>query len=367
MSKTVQYVLFYSVFQCVFLGVHLYVYLRLKTLLAFLQPKVFLIVFIVLALSFPVCTLLEKFVANSFTMMLYAVCSVWLGILLLLLCALVVYEPVRLLLPAALHKTGIVMVSVVLLAACYALINAMFITVTPVSVPLAHLHKTLRVVHLSDIHVGTIHNTGYLTRIVDKVNALNPDMVLITGDFFDGIGKITRKTVEPLNRLRAKTFFTMGNHEIYFDADNVSKLLEYTNVVVLRNEVTEYRGLQIVGIDSPRRDDRKDNPVLEQLYMAGNRPTVLMYHPPVGLEDAQKAGIHLQLSGHTHNGQLFPFNLPTKLFYPHMYGLHRIGDMYLYVTSGAGTWGPPMRLGSRNEIALLHLVPEQSVQKSTNR
>jgi predicted MPP superfamily phosphohydrolase len=105
------------------------------------------------------------------------------------------------------------------------------------------------------------------------------------------------------------------------------------------------------------RDGEKGNPMVGTLPIDRTRPSILMFHVPVGIEDAVKAGIHLQLSGHTHNGQLFPFTLFAKMLYGHVRGLYTINGMRLYVSPGTGTWGPPMRIGSSNEITLIHLVP----------
>jgi hypothetical protein len=116
-------------------------------------------------------------------------------------------------------------------------------------------------------------------------------------------------------------------------------------------------GLQVVGVDYPEKEGQKDNPVLKDIRIDSTKPSVLLYHTPAGLDDAVEAGIDLQLSGHTHNGQIFPFNYLAKLFYPKIKGLYRIKNMSLYVSPGTGTWGPPMRLGSNNEITLLNLVP----------
>jgi hypothetical protein len=192
---------------------------------------------------------------------------------------------------------------------------------------------------------------------VEKTNALDPDMVVITGDFFDGIGPVNKKTVAPLRNINARTFFVMGNHERYGDLDRIAALMAETGVAMLRNEVVEYKGVQLVGADYPERENQKDTPYLRELKVKKGLPSVLMYHPPTGIEYAVQAGIDLQVSGHTHNGQLFPFNLLAKLFFPYIKGLYQIDGMYLYVSPGTGTWGPPMRLGSHNEITLINLVP----------
>jgi predicted MPP superfamily phosphohydrolase len=139
--------------------------------------------------------------------------------------------------------------------------------------------------------------------------------------------------------------------------DRVQGLIEPTGVRVLRNEVAEFRGLQIIGIDNPERENRKDNEQIHSVAFDQSRPNVLLYHTPVGIEDARRAGVAVQLSGHTHSGQMYPFNLLVKLFYPYTRGLYDLDGLLLYVTPGTGTWGPPMRLGSSNEITLITFGP----------
>jgi len=269
------------------------------------------------------------------------------GVLFLLLSAFLLYEPIGFCLKLKTPATGMMLVLSVAVISLYALINGMLINVKNVEIPLSKISSPLRVAHLSDIHVGTIHNSGYLKRIVEKTNNLDPDMIMITGDFFDGLGPVSSHTVEPLKRLKAKTFFVMGNHEKYEDMDKVEQILVATGVVVLRNEMKEFMGLQIVGVDYPEREGQKDNPVLKEIVLDRSKPSILLYHVPAGLEDAEQAGIDLQLSGHTHNGQIVPFNFLAKLFYPKVKGFYRVGKLSLYVSPGTGTWGPPMRLGSK--------------------
>lgn len=357
MSKTAQYIIFYGIFCLAMLSVHTYVYLRLKRLfdVPFSWGQVLLVA--VLTMSFPVCTLTEKFFANGITMVLYTLASVWLGIVFMLFSFLVMYEPVRLLFKTDSRAVGWALVGLVGVLTIYGLVNALFIRVKEVTIPLKNLSAPVKVVHLSDIHVGTIHNSGYLTRIVEKTNALQPDFICITGDMFDGIGPVNKRTVEPLKKLNAPAFFATGNHEKYAGTERVAEILADTGIVMLRNEVRVLNNIQLAGIDYPERENQKENPVVHTLPINDRQPCVLMYHSPVGLDDAIAAGVDLQLSGHTHSGQMFPFDLLTKLFYPRLKGLHRIADFYLYISPGTGTWGPPMRTGSNSEIALLKLVP----------
>lgn len=357
MSKTRKYILLNVVYFLALFIMHLYAWVRLKPLFGSLNPMMLLCIIVVLALYFPACSLLEKFCARPIITIFYAISAIWLGVMILMVSVLVACEPLRLFFDLDSRAAAVVIVLIVLLFSAYALLNGMLITVKTIDILLPNLDMPLKLVQLSDIHVGTIHNAGYLARIVNKTNALEPDMILITGDLVDGVGPVNKDTVKLLDTLEAKTYFTIGNHEFYDGVDKVTNVLKDTDVVILRNEVSECKGIQIVGIDYPSKEDQKDNPVLETLSIDRSRPSVLMYHPPVGIDAAIQAGISLQLSGHLHNGQLFPFNLLVKLFYPRINGLYKIEDLYLYASSGVGTWGAPMRLCSKNEITLINLIP----------
>ena len=359
MTRTMQYIAFYSVFFAVLWGMHLYVGLRLGRLFGCQNTWMLLGACTLVALTFPVFSLLEKFNPTTFSMILYSAASIWLGIVFLLLSILLFYEAVRFFIPLKPQTAAFLITGIAAALSIYGIINALFITVKTVTIPMQGLKNPLGIVQLSDIHVGTIHNSGFLTRIVDTTNALSPDLVLITGDLFDGIGPVNRQTIEPLTKLMAKTYFVIGNHERYDDMEKIQSILPDTGVEILRNRIADFRGVQIVGVDAPLRDGEKSNSVVGTLPIDRARPSILMYHVPVGIDEAVKAGINLQLSGHTHNGQLFPFTLFAKLLYPQVKGLYTINGMHLYVSPGTGTWGPPMRIGSSNEVTLINLVPEQ--------
>lgn len=134
----------------------------------------------------------------------------------------------------------------------------------------------------------------------------------------------------------------------------VLPIIKNTGVNIIDNEVVDFQGIQIVGVSYHMVPEHLEQE-LSKLNLDKNKPTVLMYHEPRDSEVANKFGVDLMLSGHTHNGQLFPFNLFVLMVYPKIYGVYDIGDMILRVSSGTGTWGPPMRLGSNNEITFLDL------------
>ena len=245
------------------------------------------------------------------------------------------------------------------------------VAVKRVPVRLAKLPTQLSgytIVQVSDIHVGPTIGRGFIEQIVARINSLKPDLVAITGDLVDGSVAELGHLVEPLRDLIAKdgVYFVTGNHEYYSGADEWIRHLGTLGVKVLRNErVTISEAgpggacFDLAGIDDwtaggfghghgpdlPRALEGRDT----------SRPLVLLAHQPKAAPEAAKLGVDLQLSGHTHGGQLFPFNFLVKLQQPFVSGLHALGALQVYVSNGTGYWGPPMRLGAPAEITRLEL------------
>jgi len=224
----------------------------------------------------------------------------------------------------------------------------------------------LRIVTFSDAHLSATWRRARLERVVELVNAERPDVVAIVGDLVDAPVSELREDVAPLADLVSAqgVYFVTGNHEYFTDTEPWMRHLPTLGVDVLRNErVAISRGsatLDLAGIDDriaagsgvPGHGadldaalDGRDDAV----------PVVLLAHQPVMVEQARAAGVDLQLSGHTHGGQLWPFHYAIRLDQPAVEGLSRVGDTQLYVTTGAGYWGPPMRVGARPEVAVIEL------------
>lgn len=242
--------------------------------------------------------------------------------------------------------------------------------VRTVDVPIAGLPPALAgftIVQISDIHVGPTVKRGYLQAIVERVNALDADVVAVTGDLVDGRVADLADDVAPLAALRARhgAFFVTGNHEYYSGAPEWIAQLRAFGLRVLLNEhvVIEHGGATLVlaGVTdfSAHHFDRsqRSDP---QRAIAGAPPAaarVLLAHQPRSAAGAQAAGFQLQLSGHTHGGQIWPFNHFVPLQQPFTAGLHRLGSMWVYTSRGTGYWGPPLRLGAPSEITRVRLVP----------
>ncbi len=231
----------------------------------------------------------------------------------------------------------------------------------------AHL-SGYRVVQLTDVHVGPTIGRAFVEELVRRVNALNPDLVAITGDLVDGSVAELAHHVEPLSRLRAKdgVFFVTGNHEYYSGADEWIAHLGSIGIRVLRNERVAIRGAEgfdLAGVDDVHASQfGGDHGMDVRRALAGRdeaRACVLLAHQPKAIEAAAQLGACLQLSGHTHAGQIFPFTYLVKLDQPYVRGLHRhAATTQIYVSEGTGYWGPPMRLGTWAEITCLELSRE---------
>ncbi len=359
MSRAVPYILFYSIVFAVLLGLHLYIYIRIRDSLPLLITQYGILCVVVCAALFPAASLFETFYHSSLTVAVYMLSSVWLGFVFLLASVCILYEPVRLVLPAHGRISGWILVACAAALSVYGIANARKIRVKEVTIQLEGLSGNVTAALWSDVHLGTINTKGYLEKIVRITDSLNPDMVFVTGDLFDGRGTVSEDIVSPVRALAAEAFMVTGNHEKYLGIDTVVRALANSGITLLRNEKVVYKGIQIIGTDYPQKEYTRANEYVSTIPVSPDMPAVLLNHTPAGFEDAAAAGIDLQLSGHTHNGQIFPFTLLVKLFYPHTKGLYSWDSIQLYVSPGTGTWGPPMRIGSENEITLLHFVKSE--------
>ncbi|NUP09413.1 MAG: metallophosphoesterase [Polyangiaceae bacterium] len=242
------------------------------------------------------------------------------------------------------------------------------VQVKPVSIALKRFPELMngfRLVQLSDVHIGPTIDGKWLADIVTRVNALEPDVVAITGDLVDGSVAELREHVAPLAELKAKhgVFFVTGNHEYYSGPDEWIAELTRMGIKVLRNERvsigSDEASFDLAGIDDYRAKDygRGHGADLAKA-VAGrdeSRELVLLAHQPKHAFEASKMGVGLQLSGHTHGGQIFPWGFFVKLDQTFVRGIDRLEDLTLYTSCGTGYWGPPMRVGAPPEITLIEL------------
>lgn len=249
--------------------------------------------------------------------------------------------------------------------------------ITHVDIPLKNLPKGLQnfiIVQISDIHIGPTIKGRYLERIIEKVNTLKPQVVAITGDLVDGSVAQLSQQVAPLKNIRAEygSYFVTGNHEYYSGASEWIKYIDKLGVRVLLNDheiithnnaqliiagVTDYAAGQINP--SHRSDPQAALAGCERLAI----PKIMLAHQPRSAEAVAAAGANLQLSGHTHGGQFWPWNFFVPLQQPYTVGLHKLNNLWIYINRGTGYWGPPKRLGGRSEITCIRLVNETSADE----
>ena len=238
-----------------------------------------------------------------------------------------------------------------------------------VDVPIARLPSDLeglRIAQLSDLHVGPTLKRDFVERVVHTTNGLEPDLIALTGDVADGFPRALRDDVAPLAALAAPLgkYFVTGNQEYYWDAAGWVRELERLGFGTLVNAHRVIRRgsgrVLLAGVTDLSAPGGGPGPASDPAAAVAGAPAsdvrVLLAHQPKSAFAARAVGFDLQLSGHTHGGQYFPFNLLVRLFQPFVAGLHRLEAMWLYVSRGTGYWGPPLRLGAPAEITLIQLT-----------
>ena len=320
---------------------------------------------VLLSVSFVAASLLAFRYSNSWVQLFYKFAATWLGFFNFFFLAAVASWLVYLgsqLMGISLARSIIAdaLYGLAILASICGLVNARWIRINRVTVKLPNLPPSWRgrtAALVSDVHLGHVNGSGFLRRVVDMLARLRPDIVFIAGDFYDGSKVNADQLAKPLRGLSAKfgVYFAAGNHEEFSDSTRYLDALEQAGIRVLNNEKVIVDGLQIVGVH--HRDSAvpaRFRAILERAGVDRSQASILLSHSPHALPIAEQAGISLQLSGHTHGGQVFPFTwFTTRIFREYTYGLNRLGELMVYTSSGVGTWGPPMRAGTRPEVVLI--------------
>jgi uncharacterized protein len=350
MDERIGFALFFGIFIIIYYFMNRFVLSRYFGLFGIDTGLWFNILVIIGALSYIIAAGLEALSDMQIFRVIYLVAALWMGILFLLFCVWLVYFVTSKLIFLKPLIAGIVMLCIVLLATIYGVVNAYTFNVKEINL-YTDKNVNARIVQVSDIHLGPINGKNYLDKLVVNINNVNPDIVLITGDLLDGRYHYDKKLLVGLNKLNADVYFSSGNHDDYANLSVLGELLNHTKVKWLRNELVEHEGMYIIGLDDTR-DVKHVGAMLYAINMEHNlskKYSILMNHRPIGWKDAGKY-VNLMLSGHTHAGQIWPFTYLVFIEGNVMHGIHRIkgNDRFmLYVSPGTGTWGPPMRIGSR--------------------
>ncbi|MEU4142109.1 metallophosphoesterase [Streptomyces parvulus] len=240
-------------------------------------------------------------------------------------------------------------------------------SVKRVTVPLAKLPRAAhgyRIAVVSDIHLGPVLGRGFAQKVVDTINSTQPDLIAVVGDLVDGSVKDLGPAAAPLAGLRARdgAYFVTGNHEYFSGAEQWVDEVRRLGLLPLENARTELRHFDLAGVNDVAGEDEGQGPDYAKALGDRDRARacVLLAHQPVQIHDAVDHGVDLQLSGHTHGGQLWPGNLIAGAANPTLAGLERYGDTQLYVSRGAGAWGPPTRVGAESDITVIELASRQA-------
>jgi predicted MPP superfamily phosphohydrolase len=318
-----------------------------------------------LSVSFIAASLLAFRYTNVALRAFYRAAAVWLGLLTFLFLAAIsswiILGVARLAgLVVNFHRTVELLFGAAVVVGLYGVFNASWTRITRMTVRLTNLPaawRGRRAALISDVHLGHVRNGNFLRRMVTKILKEEPDAIFIAGDLYDGTAIDARLAAQPLNKLMAPhgVYFVAGNHEQFGDDSKYLQAITSAGVRVLSNEKVEVDGLQIIGV--PYWNATQDGQlasVLHGVRLDRERASILLTHAPDRPDIAEAAGISLQLSGHTHLGQFIPWSwMARRIYRQFVYGLSRIGKMQVFTSSGAGTWGPPLRLGSNPEIVML--------------
>lgn len=359
------FVMFFIIFLLIYFSLHFYIYKRICSGLKLSWTyKIFLkISFIILGILFILSQILIR--KYNVKILLY-IGSIWLGILSISLTLFILKDIIQLILPSKSYILTLGSIILTILLSIIAILNDLSNPVLKeIRIRFPGLNSELKnftIIHLSDLHLSPISSVRKLNYIVSEINKHNPDVVFITGDLIDmDICKWYKNYCYILRGLKTRygIYAVTGNHEFYAGINNFLKIAELANIRVLRNEKIKInKGITIIGLDD---DTAKQYGLeiksLDKIIGKDIRESfiILLLHKPVGFEKAVELGVNLQLSGHIHSGQLPPINFLAKIFFKYFYGLYRYKDSFIYVSSGSGTWGPPMRLFSKKEIVKIIL------------
>jgi predicted MPP superfamily phosphohydrolase len=319
--------------------------------------------FVVLSLTFVAASLLTHSMKGKWVDWFYTAAAYWFGLVNFLFAGVVMFFFASYVLyarndyvsPAVLAGISLGLFFLLHLYGTWASGRAGITHVRIVMTNLPEWWRGKTAVFVSDIHLGNVRGSAFAEKVAKKIAALAPQAVFIGGDLYDGSACDAQALIEPLQALHAPQgiYFVTGNHEFYLpDMPVALAAIRNAGVTILENETVELHGLTVAGVDN-QATHRKDDfaRILQEMKVPRATPAILLKHEPSDLQVAHDAGMALVLSGHTHRGQIFPLNFFTRQIYHGFdYGLKRLDDMQVYTSSGVGTWGPPLRLGTKSEI-----------------
>lgn len=359
------FIYFLALAQAVLTAGHLLLYYALVFFFPRLAARgpTALIILLALSISFLTATILDFKRQGFFLRWFYILSSIWIVAWFYLLMAAAISLLAYLLVPETdIQIFAAVVFITAFLIVLYGTVNARVIRTVKLTLSLPNLPaywKKRTAIMVSDLHLGHVLRQKSAEKIAAAVNKLKPDIVFIPGDVFDGVRTDFKILVRPLKNLAAPLggYFCSGNHELYAGMAECEQALNDAGIKVIDEKTLDINGLQIAGIgyEHDKMPDLSNR--LKNLQLDPNRPSILLKHVPMQLEEAAAASVSLQLSGHSHQGQVWPASLITKKVWRGFdYGLKHYGNMQIYTSSGVGTWGPPVRVLTQAEIVQITFI-----------
>ena len=370
---------FLTLYLSIYGAFHLYLLIKARRTF-YLQgvPYMLLFVLLVFLLTAPIQSrVLEARDFDVLSVVLAWIGNIWMGALFIFICLSIPLDLYHLIMGLIRHLADVDLTALTLsrrqsfnltagaalVILLYGMFEAHYIrteTVTLHSPKIPPAAGRVRIVQLSDVHIGPMMIPSRLKAIVAAVKEAEPDLVVSTGDLIDGRVYDAGEIIHSLSSISARLgkFAVTGNHEFYAGIHQAALLTEQAGFALLRGKGTSPGGfLSIVGVDDPAgRDGEAEHETKLLSAQPGDRFTILLKHRPV-VSDPDAPSFDLQLSGHTHNGQIFPFGVLVRMQYPLRCGLHSFGSGRLYVSRGSGTWGPPVRFLAPPEVTIIDLLP----------
>lgn len=372
-----QFLIFFSVAILIYFGMNLYVCWRGYACLP-AKPTVrsiYLIIMTLLSLAYIAGRLIENLTQSTICNIVVWIGSIWLGVLVYSLLLFISIDIVRLVSYLIGHKailqyntqTGTAVSIIIAILVLVGWCNARFPRTKVINLPTKKITQTFRIAMASDIHLGAIIGPHRCRELVNAIEEAKPDLIVFAGDVIDEDVKIVmkRNTGEALRNLHAPygVYAIPGNHEYIGGINQAVQYLQAHGIHMLMDETVQVGPVELIGRKdlSSERFGHESRKSLQDLVEAtdSTRYRILLDHQPADLKPAVRERLDLQLSGHTHHGQLFPFSLITAKIYEVSWGLKKIKDTNVYVSCGYGTWGPPLRIGNRPEVVIINLYPQK--------
>lgn len=342
-----------------------------------ISPLVFWIIFWVLALSYIISMFLNKFISPNLTNFLYLIGSYWMGLLMYTLLTFPIIGIINIIISKSHLSNNLTdkyyIYQTILIALVFIIITTLgsfnaknaYVNSFDIDIDKPSFKEPVNVIMVSDIHLGNIIKNKRLSNMIDEINSLNPDIVIIAGDIIDSDIKpfLNNNMGREFSKIKSTygTYATLGNHDLMTKAENqIVKILEENSVKVLRDEsILINDSIYIIGRDDITINRFSENDRASLLNLTHNldksKALIVIDHNPKYINESLNANIDLQLSGHTHKGQIVPGNLVTNKMFEIDYGYLKKDNLNVVVSSGYGTWGPPIRIGSRSEIVQINL------------